>query len=94
MTIAAGAALHTVFAAGPTERWCVDSITAIRGDTLPSAPCLTVVECTAARSLLHEPAAQWALRGFTSSTHYMNRNEAAALAVEQPVGSAARIGDI
>lgn len=64
-----------MFQAGPTGEWRIETITAVRGPSLPQAAMLTVAD-----GLLQlTNGAVWALRGHTSNLRYTTRTELTAL---------------
>lgn len=70
-----------VFSAGEQGEWRVAGIDAVRGEALPAASRLRVLQG------LDEAPAAWRLRGFTSNTRYTTRTEAEYLrAVQPPLG--------
>jgi hypothetical protein len=68
------------FVAGSRGKWKIDRITSVRGDTLPSAGRLDMIEGT---ELDDNPDTQWSLRGFTSNPRYTNRSELTSLVARQ-----------
>ena len=74
------APLLVTFAGGSGGEWRVESIAAVRGEGLPDAPHLAVIEGPA-----DTPAtAAWVLRGVTSNERYVNRAEREHLLAKQP----------
>ena len=74
------APLLVTFAGGSVGDWRVESIAAVRGEGLPDASHLAVIEGPA-----DTPAtAAWELRGVTSNERYINRAEHEQLLAEQP----------
>jgi chlorite dismutase len=77
------APLTVSFAGGATGLWRIDSIAPVRGDTLPAAPRLAVVEDLKAST---PDDSIWKLRGVTSNTRYTKRDEVNALvAIQAPL---------
>jgi len=71
------------FAAGPEGTWRIDGILAPRGDTLPPAARLAVVEGDGAEAA----NGRWVLRGTVGPAVYTNEAEDEALAAKQePLG--------
>ena len=70
------------FVGGATGAWQVTTLSAVRGEGLPVARYVAVVEGAAP---VPEPAAAvWVLRGVTSNERYTTRAEHEALAARQP----------
>jgi len=68
------------FVGGSKGEWRVESIAVVRGETLPDASYLAVLEGPA-----DIPAtAAWALRGVTSTERYVTRAEHEQLVAKQP----------
>src|SRR5438093_6442185 len=75
-----GAPLLVTFAGGSDGEWRVESLAAVRGEGLPDASHLAVIEGPA-----DTPAtAAWVLRGVTSNERYVNRAEREQLLAKQP----------
>ncbi len=69
------------FVASAAGDWRIDRVEPVRGERLPAAAKLAVLEGVGATV----PAeAAWALRGVTSNERYVNRAEHDMLAVKQP----------
>jgi hypothetical protein len=68
-----------MFAAGQTGSWAVESITAVKGDSLATAPYLQI--CDGSTSVARDNL--WSLLGTTSNVRYALRAEADQLAVVQ-----------
>jgi chlorite dismutase len=64
--------LDVAFVAGSSGAWRIDRLTPIRGEGLPAAERLQIVEGVQAGAM-HR--ANWILRGVTSNTRYTNRYE-------------------
>jgi len=78
-------ALLVAFAGVDSGRWSVERIEAVRGDPLPPAACLSVLEGSAAARAPEE--AIWILRGVTSNERYVTRREHDELVARQePLG--------
>ncbi len=71
--------LTVYFCAGTTGDWSIDGITAIRGETLPTASRL---DMTTAPALPRSD--KWSLRGVVSNTRYTTTAELATLAPLSP----------
>lgn len=69
------------FAGGPTGRWKVERIDAVRGEGLPSVERIAVVE---GRTTQLPPDVSWVLRGVTSNERYVTQTEHDALVARQP----------
>jgi chlorite dismutase len=69
------------FAGLDSGEWKIERIDALRGDGLPAAPFLSVLEASAARSI---DEAVWVLRGVTSNERYLTRREHEDLVARQP----------
>lgn len=69
------------FVGGGAGQWLIDRIHLVRGQALPPAPRLSVLE-GGHREL--EPGAAWTLRGTTSNERYTTATEHAALVSVQP----------
>ena len=76
-----GVPLSITFAGGGTGPWRVDRMRAVRGEGLPSAERLSVLE---GRDAPVPPGSVWTLRGVTSNERYVTRTEHDALADRQP----------
>jgi chlorite dismutase len=72
--------LQVAFVAGSSGTWRVERITAVVGESLPSAERLAVIEGQEAQ---RQPQGRWTLRGTTSNTRYSNREELEALSFKQ-----------
>ena len=72
--------LQVSFVAGSSGLWRIERITAIAGESLPSAERLAVIEGPEARRPLE---GSWILRGTTSNERYTNREELKALSVKE-----------
>lgn len=72
--------LPVAFVAGASGRWRIDRTDRVRGDGLPAADRLEVVE---GRDSAIAAAAAWVLRGVTSNERYVTRAEHEALAAVQ-----------
>ncbi len=71
------------FVAGPEGQWRIDGILAPKGESLPPAARLAVVEGEG----IDEPKGRWALRGMVLPAVYANEAEEGALAAKQaPLG--------
>ena len=66
------------FAAGASGAWHIDRIDAVRGETLPVAERLAVIEAATPASV-----PTWTLRGIVSNTRYTSRAELTDLAARQ-----------
>ncbi len=75
------APLLVAFAAGTAGVWRINRVDAVRGDGLPVADRLAVLEGTAVSVPV---GTVWRLRGVTSNTRYTTRAEDEALAASQP----------
>lgn len=67
------------FQAGDEGAWTIQRMAAVRGESLPLASRLDVVEGVRSAGL----SPRWTLRGFTSNERYVERTERAALAARQ-----------
>src|SRR5437588_9688314 len=76
-----GVPLSITFVGGGTGPWRVDRMRAVRGEGLPSAERLSVLE---GRDAPVPPGSVWTLRGVTSNERYVTRTEHDALADRQP----------
>ncbi|MDP8931263.1 MAG: chlorite dismutase family protein [Actinomycetota bacterium] len=76
-----GAPLHVTFAGGTAGPWRIDQLEAVRGESLPRADRLAVLE---GREQALPETAVWILRGVTSNERYVTRGEHEALAARQP----------
>jgi len=75
--------LRVSFSGGRTGAWRIDSLAAVRGETLPDAERLEMREGDFAATA----GAVWVLRGVTSNERYTTRGEHDALrAREEPLG--------
>ena len=75
--------LRVSFSGGRTGAWRIDSLAAVRGETLPDAEHLEMGE----GGLAATPGAVWVLRGVTSNERYTTHGEHDALrAREEPLG--------
>jgi len=74
------APLLVTFAGGSKGEWRVESIAAVRGEALPDASHLAVIEGKAGNLA----TAAWALRGVTSNERYVTRAEHERLVAKQP----------
>ena len=75
--------LRVSFSGGRTGAWRIDSLAAVRGETLPDAERLEMRDGDVAAT----PGAVWVLRGVTSNERYTTRGEHDALrAREEPLG--------
>ncbi|QCK84418.1 chlorite dismutase [Phreatobacter aquaticus] len=70
--------LHVTFAAGSAGAWRIDRIDAVRGEPLPVAERLAVIEAASAAEM-----STWTLRGVVSNTRYTNRDEVSDLTTRQ-----------
>jgi chlorite dismutase len=69
---------HVTFAAGSAGAWRIDRVDAVRGETLPIAERLAVIQSPSSAE-----ASTWKLRGVVSNTRYTNRGELSRLAARQ-----------
>ncbi len=69
---------NTHMVAGKTGVWRIDSVTAVKGETLEMAPRLDVVE-----GALGPCDCAWKLQGFRSNTRYTTKSEQASLTAIQ-----------
>ncbi len=69
------------FVGGEAGPWRVDRMQAVRGEGLPSAERLAVLE---GRDAPVPPGSAWTLRGVTSNERYVTRTEHDALVARQP----------
>lgn len=76
-----GAPLVITFVGGARGRWRVERIVAVRGDGLPPADRLHVIE---GDQPLASTGAAWSLRGVTSNMRYTSEAERLALLAAQP----------
>jgi chlorite dismutase len=74
--------LLVAFAAGRSGPWRIECIEGVRGEPLPAAARLSVVEGAAAARA--GDGAAWVLRGVTSNERYVTRREHDELAARQP----------
>ena len=70
--------LQVTFAGGDVGAWRIQSIEPYRGESLPGAARLAVLD-----GHVSPPGAAWALRGSTSNHRYITRDEKLALAARQ-----------
>ena len=74
------ALLFSSFVAGAGGSWTINSVDAVKGEGLPSAPRLEVVED---RRDVASPPGGWAIAGTTSNLRYTTTAEAGTLAAVQ-----------
>ena len=78
------APLLVTFAGASIGPWRIDSCASVRGEGLPAAERLTILEGSSSASIF---AARWLLRGTTSHLRYVERIEHTALSArQQPLG--------
>src|SRR5690349_24181756 len=78
--------LPVAFVGGTAGRWRIEHVEVLRGEALPPAARLSVLEGAAA-ARANETAAAWVLRGVTSDVRYVTRREHEALrARSEPLG--------
>lgn len=70
--------IFSSFIAGDEGEWTIDSVRTVRGEGLPRAACLDVVEDQG-----NATPCTWRLQGTTSNLRYTNRQEAGELAAIQ-----------
>ena len=66
---------------GSEGAWAVESVSAVKGDSLPFAECLTLLEGPAAAAA-ESDGAVWSLKGVVSSLKYATREELTAMSAK------------
>jgi chlorite dismutase len=79
--------LVVTFAGGSSGPWRIDRLDMVRGETLPPADSLRVIEASSPAGVASSDGATWTLRGVTSNERYVTREEHERLeAVQPPLG--------
>lgn len=76
--------MFTTFRGGQSGAWRVNSISRVKGETLPRVPALSIVTNEAIALPLLPSTTAWRLAGVTSHLRYASRTEKEQLAADQP----------
>jgi chlorite dismutase len=79
--------MFTTFRGGQSGIWQVTLNSAVKGESLPAVPALSITQSAAIALPLLSSAASWRLAGVTSHAHYVEKSEKEQLAEKQaPLG--------